>query len=158
MSRSNSATSSPPNALSGKSRTWKRRMHRHGPSTATGGITMHTREPSGSRASTTGEAWSTRRPIGNKMRSIIRESSPCGNVPTCSTPPSRSIQISRPALIMISRTSGSANHRASDEVRHQSLLRDAAPRSTVLTVLTGLTVLTSGLSGTTFTATPGFLR
>ena len=59
---------------------------------------------------------------------------------------------------MISRTSGSANHRASDEVRHQSLLRDAAPRSTVLTVLTGLTVLTSGLSGTTFTATLGVLR
>ena len=42
----------------------KRRMVTHGPSTASGGITACRREPSGSRASTIGDARSSRRPSG----------------------------------------------------------------------------------------------
>ena len=45
-------------------------MVRHGPSTAIGSITAHTREPSGRRASTVGFERSSRRPIGRRMCSI----------------------------------------------------------------------------------------
>ena len=46
-----------------------------GPSTASGGMTTFTREPSGSRASHSGSASSTRRPSGARMRSIAWRSS-----------------------------------------------------------------------------------
>ncbi len=48
----------------------KRRMVRQAPPSESGGITTFTREPSGSRASHSGEASSTRRPSGARMRSI----------------------------------------------------------------------------------------
>ena len=47
-----------------------RRIVRHGPSTATGSITAHTRDPSGRRASTVGFVRSIRRPIGRRMCSM----------------------------------------------------------------------------------------
>src|ERR1019366_4005939 len=50
----------------------KRRMESRGPSTATGGITALTREPSGSRASTIGDDSSTRRPTRETIFSMIR--------------------------------------------------------------------------------------
>ena len=49
----------------------KRRIERHGPSIASGGIMAFTREPSAKRASTIGEDSSTRRPTRETMRSII---------------------------------------------------------------------------------------
>ena len=58
------------NAESGSERIAKRRIVRHGPSTAIGSITAHTREPSGSRASTVGFVRSMRRPMGRRMCSI----------------------------------------------------------------------------------------
>ena len=48
----------------------KRRIVRHGPSIATGGTTAFTRDPSGSRASTSGLDRSTRKPSGATTRSI----------------------------------------------------------------------------------------
>ena len=50
----------------------KRRIDRSGPSTASGGITALTREPSGRRASTIGELSSIRRPTPLTIRSITR--------------------------------------------------------------------------------------
>jgi hypothetical protein len=51
-------------------------MVRTGPSSASGGITTFTREPSGRRASHSGSASSTRRPSGARIRSIAWRSSP----------------------------------------------------------------------------------
>ena len=50
----------------------KRRIDSSGPSTATGGITAFTRDPSGRRASTSGEDSSTRRPTRETIFSMIR--------------------------------------------------------------------------------------
>ena len=52
----------------------KRRIESAGPSTASGGITTLTREPSASRASTIGLSSSTRRPSGARIRSIASRS------------------------------------------------------------------------------------
>ena len=49
-------------------------MVRAAPSTASGGMMAFTREPSGRRASTMGEASSMRRPTLAVMRSITRRS------------------------------------------------------------------------------------
>ena len=51
--------------------TAKRRIESIGPSSATGGITQLTREPSGSRASTIGLDSSTRRPMLETILSMI---------------------------------------------------------------------------------------
>ena len=59
-----------------KPRRRKRRIVSTGPSSASGGITTFTREPSGRRASHSGSASSTRRPSGARMRSIAWRSSP----------------------------------------------------------------------------------
>ena len=50
----------------------KRRIESNGPSTATGGITAFTRDPSGRRASTSGDDSSTRRPTRETIFSMIR--------------------------------------------------------------------------------------
>ena len=52
----------------------KRRIDSEGPSTASGGMTTWTREPSSSRASTIGLSSSTRRPSGARIRSIASRS------------------------------------------------------------------------------------
>ena len=52
------------NAARGIASAPNRRMVMQGPSTANGGTTALTREPSGKRASTNGEERSTRRPSG----------------------------------------------------------------------------------------------
>ena len=52
----------------------KRRIDSAGPSTASGGITTLTREPSASRASAIGLSSSTRRPSGARIRSIASRS------------------------------------------------------------------------------------
>ena len=50
----------------------KRRMESSGPSTATGGMAALTREPSGRRASTSGDDSSTRRPTRDTIFSMMR--------------------------------------------------------------------------------------
>ena len=50
----------------------KRRIESSGPSTATGGIAALTRDPSGRRASTSGEDSSTRRPTRATIFSMMR--------------------------------------------------------------------------------------
>ena len=57
---------------SGTARAPNRRMVTHGPSMASGGMTAWRREPSGSRASTIGDARSRRRPSGPTTRSTSR--------------------------------------------------------------------------------------
>ena len=63
-----------------------------GPSTASGGITALTREPSDSRASTIGDDSSIRRPTWATIRSITRRSwsTDTKRVSVCSITPSRS--------------------------------------------------------------------
>src|SRR3954454_8620131 len=53
-----------------------RRIETVGPSTASGGMTTWTREPSSRRASTIGLSSSTRRPSGVRIRSIASRSAP----------------------------------------------------------------------------------
>ena len=90
--------------------TLKRRIERHGPSTAMGGMTAHIREPSAKRASTMGEDRSIRLPSGSKMRSMIASSSPAGSISTRRTPLLSSTNTSLPALTITSRTDGSARN------------------------------------------------
>ena len=71
-SRNAAACGPRPNASSGTARAPKRRIVTHGPSTASGGITAWRREPSGRRASTMGEARSSRRPSGATTLSTRR--------------------------------------------------------------------------------------
>ena len=68
----------------------KRRIESEGPSTASGGITTWTREPSSSRASTIGLSSSTRRPSGVRIRSIASRSA-------CSEGNATSVRSIRPA-------------------------------------------------------------
>ena len=63
------------------------------PSRATGGTTALTRDPSGSRASTSGLPSSTRRPIRATMRSMTRRR-------WASSTKVRSLRVSRPARSM----------------------------------------------------------
>ena len=79
-SASSSATSpgSVPPATSSRSEKpsrRKRRTVRQGPESDSGGITTFTREPSASRASQSGDASSTRRPSGARIRSMACSSS-----------------------------------------------------------------------------------
>ena len=89
----------------------KRRIVSTGPSSASGGITTFTREPSGRRASHIGDASSTRRPSGARIRSIAwRRSASAAN---CTAPssmrPRRSTNTDPAPLTMISSTCGSAS-------------------------------------------------
>ena len=87
----------------------KRRMVMVGPFSATGGMMALTREPSGRRASTSGEDSSMRRPSGATMRSItLRMASSSENASgTCCSLPLRSTKMSVALLTMISLISGS---------------------------------------------------
>ena len=91
----------------------KRRMARQGPSTATGGITAWTREPSANRASTIGLLRSTRRPSGATIRSIRSAATPSARSSPRSSRPRRSTHTSRPALTRISVTVGSSSNGSS---------------------------------------------
>ena len=99
--------------------TLKRRMETHEPSTAIGGITAHSRDPSVNRASTTGEVISMRRPRGKSVRSINDRVSASLIVSTRSSLPLRSTQTSQPPLTMTSRTVSSLKNSSSrrDEAR-----------------------------------------
>ena len=94
-----------------KPRRRKRRIVSAGPSTASGGMTTLTREPSGSRASASGDASSTRRPAGASTRSITSRS--CASVAkamaVASRRPARSTHTSARPLTMISSTVGSSS-------------------------------------------------
>ena len=80
------------------------RMVTTGPMSESGGMIAFTREPSGRRASTIGEASSQRRPSGATMRSMIRRtwSSFSNLMSVSSSRPRRSIQTWSGPLIMIS--------------------------------------------------------
>ena len=79
-------TASSPNASRGRARSRKRRTDRQAPSGATGGMTAHTREPSGSRASTTGDVRSRRRPSGARIRSTTTARSAAARRPAALEP------------------------------------------------------------------------
>src|ERR1700730_5786523 len=80
------------------------------PCTASGGITMFTREPSGRRRSTIGEDSATRRPIRATIRSMTRRSSRSFSKTSsdCARRPRRSAKIVLGPFTMISLTSGSS--------------------------------------------------
>ncbi len=86
-----------------------------GPRNARGGIIALTREPSLSRASTSGELSSTRRPSGVTIRSIapITARSLVKLAPVSSSLPLRSTQISLAALTITSLTVGSRSSASS---------------------------------------------
>src|SRR4051794_9860228 len=94
-----------------KPRRRKRRMVRTAPSSASGGITTFTREPSGRRASHSGSASSTRRPSGARMRSIAWRSSPseANRTSVASSRPWRSTHAGAVPHTSTSSTSGSAS-------------------------------------------------
>ena len=111
-------------------RVWQtRRIVRHGPSTATGWMTAHTREPSGKRASTVGFERSIRRPIGRRMCSIAVVTADVLIVATRSKVPERSIQTSPVPLTITSSIAGSPSHRSrpperrafGDDIDHAAL-------------------------------------
>ena len=109
-SSSSASTGAPANISRATSATTKRRMVTYGPSTATGGATTWTREPSPSRPSTQGERWSTRRPSGPTIRSISRSTAVRSRLrPLRASVPSRSIQTGPGPLIITSLTEGSAS-------------------------------------------------
>ena len=86
------------------------RMVRVGPLSARGGMMAFTREPSGKRASTSGELSSMCRPSGATMRSIT-PSTACGELNafcTRSSLPARSTYTSAGAFTMISLTDSSS--------------------------------------------------
>jgi hypothetical protein len=85
------------------------RMETWGPSTASGGITALTREPSGSRASTIGEESSMRRPTAETMRSMIwrRCRSSLKRTSVSRMRPPFSMKTCRQVLTRMSETSGS---------------------------------------------------
>ncbi len=87
----------------------KRLIESIGPSSATGGIMALTREPSGSRASTMGDASSTRRPTAERMRSMMsmRCSSSLKRVSVNSSLPNFSMYICPEVLTRTSEMSGS---------------------------------------------------
>ena len=82
-----------------------------GPSTATGGTTALTREPSGRRASTSGVSASIRRPSGSTMRSITRRtwSSSSKRTPLRVSLPARSTYTRCGPLTIISVMLGSSS-------------------------------------------------
>ena len=96
-------------------RTPKRRIERTGPSTASGGITTLTREPSASLASTIGLSSSTRRPSGARIRSIAFRScsSSANRVSAGSIRPRRSTKTVSAPLTITSSTAGSESRSSS---------------------------------------------
>ena len=110
-SRSSAATAGAANASSAIRATPKRRIVRHGPSTATGRTITFTRDPSAKRASTIGLDRSTRSPSGATIRSMR-----WGTVASSSTssvafePPWRSTHTAPPPLTITSVTVGSARN------------------------------------------------
>ncbi len=70
--RNSSTTPGGATSANATRRVANRRIATHGPSTANGGTTTCTRDPSAKRASTTGLAGSTRRPVGARIRSTNR--------------------------------------------------------------------------------------
>ena len=90
-----SAAAPPPAAgrspRSRRSQARNRRITRYGPSTATGGMTTFTREPSGSRASTSGDVRSARRPRGATTLSTSWRS--------VASPTATAVRRSSPALL-----------------------------------------------------------
>ncbi len=84
-----------------------------GPSTASGGMTALTREPSGSRASTMGDDSSIRRPTRETMRSMTwRTCASERNALSVSISlPSRSMKIASVPLTMTSVTVSSSRNR-----------------------------------------------
>src|SRR4051812_25240070 len=121
-----------------KPRRRKRRIVSTGPSSASGGITTLTREPSGSRASHSGSASSTRRPSGARIRSIAwrTSSSEPNATPVASKRPARSTHTGPAPLTMTSSTSGSPSSGSSgprpnerSATRATSSAREAASSS-----------------------------
>jgi hypothetical protein len=113
----------------------KRRIVRHGPASDSGEITTFTRDPSGNRASQSGDASSTRRPSGARIRSIACRSSPSPANRTAvgsSRPPRSTYTWSGPFTITSSTaasdSSGSSgpNPRASSTTRSHSAARSAS--------------------------------
>ena len=93
---------------SGRACRRKRRIDTAAPSTATGPMTAHTRDPSGSRASTIGLVRSRRRPKGASTRSSTTGIDDGGSGCAAWSSPARSTHTSPPALTRISSTSRSA--------------------------------------------------
>ena len=89
----------------------KRRIVNAGPSSASGGSTTFTRDPSGSRASHSGSDSSARRPSGARIRSIAsrRSASRSKRTPVHSSRPRRSTHTGAVPDTMISSTAGSAS-------------------------------------------------
>ena len=87
----------------------KRRTVRIGPSSASGAMTTFTREPSGSRASHSGSASSTRRPSGARIRSIAsrRSAADAKRTSVRSRRPARSTHTGPAPLTITSSTAGS---------------------------------------------------
>ena len=94
-----------------KPRGRKRRIVSTGPSSASGGRTTWTREPSGSRASASGSASSARRPSGARIRSIAWRSSASlpNRASVGSSRPPRSTQTGPHPQTITSSTSGSCS-------------------------------------------------
>ena len=80
---------------------------------AIGGITAHTREPSGNRASTIGAVRSSRRPRGARMRSMTTARSAVVIWPARRVTPCRSIQTSPPLFTSTSSTDSSVRRASS---------------------------------------------
>src|SRR5713101_5324786 len=101
------------------------------PCTASGGITMLTREPSGRRASTIGDDSSTRRPIRATIRSITRRRSRSLSKTSSDwvRRPRRSAKIVLGPLTMISLTSGSSSKDSSGPRPRTSCMISSASSS-----------------------------
>ena len=91
------------------------RIVSRGPESESGGIIAFTRDPSGRRASTSGDDSSIRRPIWPTIFVMIRRRCEVSvNVSgVCESRPLRSIQMSFGPLTMISETVGSESSRSS---------------------------------------------
>ncbi len=106
---------------------------RQGPESDSGGITTFTREPSASRASQSGDASSTRRPSGARIRSIacISSASESKRTPVRSSRPRRSTYTSSGPFTITSSTAGSDSSGSSgpSPVASSSTRRQSASRS-----------------------------
>ncbi len=107
--RNRSASASTANSRTDTARAPNRRIVTHGPSTASGGRTAWSREPSAKRASTMGDERSRRRPRGAITRSAMRTMPAASRVSASgSTTPSRSTKARPGPLSITSVTAGSA--------------------------------------------------
>ena len=111
----------------------KRRTVRHGPDSDSGGITTFTREPSASRASHSGDASSTLRPSGARIRSTacISSASEPKRTPVRSSRPRRSTYTASGPFTITSSTAGSDSSGSSgpSPVASSSTRRRSASRS-----------------------------